>query len=221
MDNNDFFDNKNDEDNEQDNVTQNAWNNDSSEDAHQADSQAQDNSTSHNDDAGHNDEEQNRNGQEYRSRVNPDQWQRYRQSQGQNGNNGQWQNNGGNQYWNQNQYYQNGYQNNPYQQGPNGYYRPDNSRGFGIASMVLGIISLLCFCSFLNLIPAILAIIFGVISLSQKKDNAFAIAGIVCAAISLALLIVTIILFVGNTDFMNALRNYGQQYSNGFGYYFR
>lgn len=155
------------------------------------------------------------NGQQNRSTVNPGQWQNYRRSQEQGYDQGP------RFYGGQNPYGQYGYQNNPYQN-YNGYYRPDNSKGFGIASLVLGIISLLCFCSFLNIVPAVLAIVFGAISLSKKKDNAFAIAGIVCAAVSIALLIITGILFAANTSLMNAFRDYVEHYNNnGFNYYFR
>ena len=42
---------------------------------------------------------------------------------------------------------------------------PSGGRGFGIASMVLGIISLVLFFSFVNIPLAILAIIFGIIHL--------------------------------------------------------
>ena len=87
--------------------------------------------------------------------------------------------------------------------------------------MVLGIISLLCFCSFLNILPAVLAIVFGCISLSRRKSNPFAVAGIICAAVSLALLIITMVLFSGNMNLMNAFEHYMNNYGNGFGNYFK
>ncbi|MCI7468567.1 MAG: DUF4190 domain-containing protein [Lachnospiraceae bacterium] len=158
------------------------------------------------------------------SRVNPDQWQAYRHGQ-----HGPYQQHGpqGPNQWNRQYGPQNPYNNWYSQQGPyqnygyNGYYEPDNSGGFGIASMVLGIISLLCFCSFLNILPAVLAIVFGCISLSRRKSNPFAVAGIVCAAVSLALLIITVVLFSGNMNLMNAFEDYMNNYGNGFGNYFR
>ena len=60
-----------------------------------------------------------------------------------------------------------------------------DSNGMGIASMILGIISLLLFCTCINWITAILAIIFGIIQLTRGKEKGFAVAGIVTAAISL------------------------------------
>ncbi len=168
-------------------------------------------------------------------RVNPDQWQAYRQSQnGGNRNNsygpygqtgpgyGPYGQTGpgygpdGQNAWNNgNEYPQNPYQ--PY----NGYYQQDPSRGFGIASMVLGIISLLCFCSFVNVLPAILSIVFGIISLSKRKNNGFAIAGIICAAVSIVLLVITMILFADNINLTNALQDYLNNYESNFYRYIR
>lgn len=194
MDNNDFF-NNNDDDQLKDDIFE--------EDTKQPDEDQGQQNTQQTDQS-----QQRQNNSWNQNHVNPDQWQAYRQHQ---------------QYYDQYRQQQQWNQGNPYQNNNyNGYYQPDDSRGFGIASMVLGIISLLCFCSFLNLAPAILAIIFGVISLSRRRSNAFAIAGIVCAAISLVLLVVTVVLFVGNSDLVNAFRDFGNNYgANGFNYYFR
>lgn len=76
-------------------------------------------------------------------------------------------------------YYGNG---NPYNQGPGS---KKDGNGFGIASLVLGIISLLTFCACFNWITAILAIIFGIIQIVQYKERGLAIGGIVTAALSL------------------------------------
>lgn len=57
----------------------------------------------------------------------------------------------------------------------------------GVASMVLGIISLLLFCTCVNYLTAALAITFGVIQLIRNKDKTFAIAGIITSGISLML----------------------------------
>ena len=59
--------------------------------------------------------------------------------------------------------------------------------GFGIASMVLGIASILLFCTCINIVTAILAIIFGIIQIVKNKNKAFAIAGISTAAVALVL----------------------------------
>ena len=72
-----------------------------------------------------------------------------------------------------------------------------------IASLVLGIIGLpLCFL----FIPAVLAVVFGLIALSQLKSNPAqggrgqAIAGLILGGISLAIIIVMFIA-VGTADF--------------------
>ena len=67
---------------------------------------------------------------------------------------------------------------------------PSGGRGFGIASMVLGIISLVLFFSFVNIPLAILAIIFGIIQLTRKAPKGMAISGIVMGISSLFLLVI-------------------------------
>ncbi|MDD6381175.1 MAG: DUF4190 domain-containing protein [Lachnospiraceae bacterium] len=213
MDNNDFFNNDgNNDQNDKDVLDDDIFAEETVEDSDDNENAGQQ-AVGHdqNDNANNNQQQSQHQNQWNQSRVNPDQWQAYRNGQ---------QSGGENSY--NSQYRQNSqYQQNPYQNyGYNGYYQPDNSRGFGIASMVLGIISLLCFCSFLNILPAVLAIIFGAVSLSRRKGNAFAIAGIVCGIISLALLVITVILFARNLDLMNAFQDYMNHYGNGFNYYF-
>ena len=68
--------------------------------------------------------------------------------------------------------------------------RKDEGMGFGIASMILGIVSVLLFCTCLNWITGILAIIFGIVQLVKYRQKGFAITGIITAAISLLLSIV-------------------------------
>lgn len=67
---------------------------------------------------------------------------------------------------------------------------PSGERGFGIASMVLGIIALVLFFSFVNIPLAILSIIFGIIQLTRKAPKGMAISGIVMSTISLFLLVI-------------------------------
>ena len=69
--------------------------------------------------------------------------------------------------------------------------------GLAVASLVLGILSLpLCFL----FVPALLAVIFGIIALSQIKGNpgqagrGQAIAGLILGGISLGFIVVAIIL---------------------------
>jgi DNA-directed RNA polymerase subunit RPC12/RpoP len=62
------------------------------------------------------------------------------------------------------------------------------SNGFSVAALVLGIIGLPAFCT---VIPSLLAIIFGIIGVSQSGDGGggkgLAIAGIICGGIGLLL----------------------------------
>ena len=83
--------------------------------------------------------------------------------------------------------------------------------GLGIASMVLGILSLLLFCTCVNWITGILAIIFGIIQLVKHKEKGFAITGIATAALSLVL---TICLYVSYSAAI------GDYYDDYYDYYY-
>jgi len=73
--------------------------------------------------------------------------------------------------------------------------RSDAGAGMGIASLVLGIISLpLCICSLFDVPLSILAIIFGFVSRSQGGPRGTATAGIIMGFISLLIVIVIFIL---------------------------
>lgn len=69
--------------------------------------------------------------------------------------------------------------------------------GFGIASMVLGILALVMFWNFLNIPLAVLAIIFAVVHFSRGVGrNGFAVAGIVTSVVSVVLTILMVVLIV-------------------------
>lgn len=98
---------------------------------------------------------------------------------------------------------------NPYGQ-PNGAaYQQQNvynaqpvekeSQGMAIAGMVLGILSLACCCTgYVALVAGIVGFVLSLIALIQKKPGkGMAIAGIVCASVSIIMLVVMII--IGNS----------------------
>lgn len=66
--------------------------------------------------------------------------------------------------------------------------------GFGIASMILGIIGLLFSCCYgIGFFPALLGTLFGAIGLAQKEQShSTAIAGLTCSIITIPLSIVAI-----------------------------
>lgn len=69
----------------------------------------------------------------------------------------------------------------------------EEKKGLSIASMVLGIVSIVLCCIYYISIPSsILAIIFGAIGM-KKGGKGMAIAGIVCGIIGLALYILAVI----------------------------
>lgn len=113
--------------------------------------------------------------------------------------------------------YQGGYQ---YQN----YDEPvQESMGFGIASMVLGIIALVLFCSCINIVLAIASVIFGIIHLVNcKGGKGFAITGIITSVLSVIAFIVMWVCFfaspVFQDEFQRQLENQGELYNN-FNYY--
>ena len=101
-----------------------------------------------------------------------------------------------------------------------GAYNPQpkekgDGRGLGIASMVLGIISLLMFCTCTNWITGILAIIFGIVQLVKHKEKGFAITGIITAGLSLLLAIclyVSFLVAMGDMDYEEFYDSYYEEY---------
>lgn len=88
-------------------------------------------------------------------------------------------------------YNPNGYGQQPYNQAPYGQpYQPrmatkSDTTGFGIASLVLGIISIFTVFCCINYILAIIAIVFGIVQIVKSSRKGLAIGGIVTAVISI------------------------------------
>lgn len=97
------------------------------------------------------------------------------------------------------------------------------SMGFGIASMVLGIVSLVLFCTCCNLLLAVLAIIFGIIHLVRcKSGKGFGIAGIITAGLSIVAFFVYAFAFLGSEAFQEGFqeefqRQFKSQMEQNFG----
>ena len=75
----------------------------------------------------------------------------------------------------------------------------------GLTALILGIISvilsLIPFCNYIGLVPAIIAIVFGVVSLTQKDKNdlnhrAMSITGIVFGTLAIMISVVWSVLFL-------------------------
>lgn len=80
--------------------------------------------------------------------------------------------------------------------GMNQQVEPKKGAGLAIASMVLGIVSLVISCCipYVTFIASLLAVIFGGVSLSKKMGGkGMAIAGLVCGIIGLVPAIITLI----------------------------
>lgn len=111
-------------------------------------------------------------------------------------------------------YYQNG--NRPT---PN---RKNDEQGFGIASMVLGIIALVLFFSCINIPLAILAITFGIVQIVRKGPKGMAISGIVMGGVSIFLMIIMwmILIFSSAAAYENQPYYYDDYYYDDYYDYF-
>lgn len=102
--------------------------------------------------------------------------------------------------------YQNGYQYQNYDEPPR------ESMGFGIASMVLGIIALVLFCSCINIVLAIASIIFGIIHLVNcKSGKGFGIAGIIMSVLSIIAFFVMVFCYAKSPIFQEEFQRQFQQ----------
>lgn len=81
------------------------------------------------------------------------------------------------------------------------------SQGFGVASLVMGVLSLVLFCSCVNIILAIIAIVFGVVQLTRAgSKKGMAIAGIVTSALSILLFLAFSVMVATSADFQKGFR---------------
>lgn len=112
-----------------------------------------------------------------------------------------------------NMYQQNTYGQNAYQQTYGTPQQPREDQGFGIASLVLGVASLVLFCSCINFLTGILAIVFGIIQLTKTgSKKGMAIAGIIMSAVSFVVAIVFWIILLLSSDFQESFE---RAYRNG------
>lgn len=119
-------------------------------------------------------------------------------------------NNGYNNYGNQGGY-QGGMPNGNY--GYNGGVPQQNAgSGFAITSLVCGILSILCcYCTLgVTVIPAIMAIIFGIVAQKKGQSKGLSIAGIITGVIGLLLSLgmILYIVFVGGVAFLESFSQY-------------
>lgn len=79
------------------------------------------------------------------------------------------------------------------------------SEGFGIASLVLGIITVLLFCACISWITGILAIIFGIIQLVKGNKKGMAIVGLITGGIGFiaSVILYILIFFTGLGSYSN------------------
>lgn len=81
--------------------------------------------------------------------------------------------------------------------------------GFGIASLILGIIGIFLGCVAIGIIPSILGVIFACIGMSQRNSkNGTAIGGLVCSIIGIVVFLFSLFIFTGDgTESSNNTEN--------------
>lgn len=96
-----------------------------------------------------------------------------------------------------------------------------NNDGFSIASLVLGIIGILCGCCGCGYLFNILAIIFGCVSKKnfEGKKSGLAIAGIVLGAVGLAVSLIMVIYLALTGYYQELYDAFIEGYNAGYNYY--
>ena len=90
--------------------------------------------------------------------------------------------------------------------------------GFAIASLILGILSIICCCFGLGWITAIPGVILGIVTVVKKyAGKGCAIAGIICSALAIVLSIVMLIWTIAAGT---SLMDYVEDYSYSSDYYY-
>lgn len=82
-----------------------------------------------------------------------------------------------------------------------------DSIGLGIASMVLGIISLVGFCSCTTIITGIIGIVFGIIQIARNSKKSMAITGIITSALAILAFIIYWAIIFTSTSFQDDFRD--------------
>lgn len=71
--------------------------------------------------------------------------------------------------------------------------------GWGIASLVCGIVGILLACVAIGVVPAIIGLVCAIIALTQKgKGHGTAIAGLICSIVAIIIFIFAALVFEGN-----------------------
>lgn len=123
-------------------------------------------------------------------------------------------------------YNQNPQHGNPYPPNQNQnpqYQRPADNRkkepgnGFAVASMVLGLISLVLFCTGINIITAILAIIFGIVHLTKHRpEKGMAIVGIITGSFGIIAFVIYWVLIIHAAGKVSGPDDFLRQYEYRF-----
>lgn len=69
--------------------------------------------------------------------------------------------------------------------------------GFGIASLILGIIGMLLSCILIGIVPCVISVIFAIMALLKKdKKHGIAVAGLVCSIIGIIVFVFMVVMVI-------------------------
>ena len=97
---------------------------------------------------------------------------------------------------------------------------PAKRNGYAIASLVLGIVSLVssCCCSCILPVTAILSIVFAAVSKKGEPMCGMAIGGMVCSIVALVLLVISVVLLLLNPAYVAEFEeSFRQGFEAGYG----
>ena len=98
---------------------------------------------------------------------------------------------------------------------------PDPGHGMAIASLVLGIVSILsCCCVYLSVVAGVVGVVLAILSKNKSKNNKFeglAIAGLICSIIGVVIsvgYIIYVLVVMKTPEFQNMYQQILEQNSN-------
>jgi len=134
-----------------------------------------------------------------------------------------------NEYWNSHQPEQQPYNQQPeqsqYYSQPNQPYMPPEQEpkpgaGMSVASMVLGIVSIvLCCFWYIGVICAVIGLVLGIVSIKKgPSGKGMAIAGIILSCITL-LLVILILAFSNSSSYTELINSFSEAFEEGYNNY--
>ena len=89
------------------------------------------------------------------------------------------------------------------------YNEPQGGAGMAIASMVLGIVSIVLMCcnTYIGIACAVVGLVLGILHIKKSGKNGMAIAGIVCSIVAIVLVALGLSMLDSSGITLNDLQN--------------